>query len=84
MGSREKILDQVLRGRSDANISFRDLCNLVRALGFEERTSGSHHIFRKGGVRELINLQKEGHSAKPYQVGQVRRIIVEYKLAEES
>ena len=83
MGSRERILDQVLRGRSDANISFRDLCNLVRSLGFEERTSGGHHIFRKRGIRELINLQKEGNSAKPYQVRQVRRIILEYKLAGE-
>ena len=84
MGSRAKILDQVLRGRSDANISFRDLCNLMRALGFDERTSGGHRIFRKSGVRELINLQKEGSNAKPYQVRQVRRIILEYNLAGET
>jgi len=49
-------------------------------LGFEERTSGGHHIFRRKGIRELINLQKDGNKAKPYQVRQVRRIVVEYKL----
>lgn len=81
MGSVEKILDQVLRGRSDANIAFRDLCTLLTRLGFEERVSGGHHVFRKAGIRELINLQKDGNKAKPYQVRQVRRIILEYKLA---
>lgn len=34
------------------------------------------------GVRELINLQKEGSKAKPYQARQVRRIILEYKLGD--
>ena len=49
-------------------------------LGFQERIRGSHHIFRKQGVRELINLQKEGNKAKVYQVRQVRRIILRYGL----
>jgi hypothetical protein len=80
MAARDKVLEQVVRGRADANISFRDLRNLLLRLGFEERTSGGHHIFRREGVRELINLQKEGSKAKPYQVRQVRRLIVEYKL----
>ena len=75
-----KVLDQILRGRSDASIRFRDLQQLLLGLGFEERTSGSHHLFRRTGVRELINLQRDGSKAKPYQVRQVRRIILEYKL----
>ena len=53
-------------------------------LGFDERTSGGHHIFRKQGVRELINIQRERSKAKAYQVRQVRRIILEYRLAEQS
>ncbi len=52
-------------------------------LGFEERIRGSHHIFRKVGVTEKINLQKEGNKAKPYQVKQVRNVIVKYKLGEK-
>jgi hypothetical protein len=78
----DKVLEQVLRGRADANISFRDLRNLLLRLGFEERTSGGHHVFRRAGIRELINLQKEGNKAKPYQVRQVRRIILEHKLGK--
>jgi predicted RNA binding protein YcfA (HicA-like mRNA interferase family) len=83
MGSCEKTLQQLLSGTSDANMSFDDLRQLLLRLGFEERTRGSHRMFRRPGVRELINLQQEGHQAKPYQVRQVRRVIVEYKLAGE-
>ena len=83
MGSIERTLEQVLRGTSDANISFNDLCALLLRLGFEMRTKGSHHIFRRSGIPILINLQREGGNAKPYQVRQVRRIILEYKLAGE-
>jgi hypothetical protein len=81
MASPQKTLEQILRGSSDANVAFRDLRQLLLSLGFEERTSGGHHIFRRAGVRELINIQKEGSKAKPYQVRQVRRIILEYNLA---
>jgi len=56
------------------------MCNLLRKIGFEERIRGSHHIFRKDGLLEKINLQQDGNKAKPYQVKQVRNIIVEYKL----
>lgn len=83
MARREKILWQVLRGRSDANIRFADLCNLLRSLGFEERTSSRHHLFVKPGVEELINLQRESGKAKPYQVRQVRKILLRYGLGSE-
>jgi hypothetical protein len=52
-------------------------------LNFEERTSGGHFIFRRTGIPVLINLQREGKKAKPYQVRQVRRIISDYGLAGE-
>jgi predicted RNA binding protein YcfA (HicA-like mRNA interferase family) len=81
MGRFEKILQRVLRGTSDANISFEDLCYLLRRLGFDERIRGSHHIFSRADVEEIVNLQpREGGKAKPYQVKQVREIILKYKL----
>jgi hypothetical protein len=52
-------------------------------LGFEERTRGSPHIFRKEGVRELINLQREGSKAKVNQVRQVRQVLLRYGLEGE-
>lgn len=82
MANRHKTFDQVLSGRSDANIRFEDLRNLLIALGFAERTRGSHHIFAKVGIEEQINLQREGAKAKPYQVKQVRAVILRYNLGE--
>jgi len=82
MGRKEKTLEQVLRGNADANVGFDDLCNLLRALGFAERSRGSHHVFRRSGIEEMINLQREGSNAKPYQVKQVRAVILKYHLGE--
>ena len=83
MGKWHKLLEQVLRGTSDANIPFRDLCGLLVHLGFEKRTKGSHNVFRKASVAEKPNLQRSGNNAKPYQVRQVRDIILKYKLGED-
>ena len=83
MGKLEKILDQILRGGSDQNVGFDDLTFLLESLGFEKRIKGSHHVFSKAGVEEIINIQTAGSKAKPYQVKQVRLIIVNYKLAGE-
>jgi predicted RNA binding protein YcfA (HicA-like mRNA interferase family) len=83
MGKYEKFLQRILQGDSDANTSFDDLCQLLRRIGFEERTRGSHHSFRKQGVEEKINLQREGSKAKIYQVRQVRALILKYKLGAE-
>jgi virulence-associated protein VapD len=58
MGKYEKLLFQVLRGTSDANIAFDDLRQLLLRLGFEERRRGSHHTFRKAGIEEKINLHE--------------------------
>ena len=75
-----KLLERILHAASDANIPFRQMCQLLKKLGFEERIRGSHHIFAKDGVEEIINLQSKGSKAKPYQVKQVRNLILKYKL----
>ncbi|MCZ7626090.1 MAG: toxin HicA [Candidatus Methylomirabilota bacterium] len=78
--SMDRVLGRVLSGVSDANIRFDDLCRLLRSLGFDMRVRGGHHIFRKAGVEEKINLQREGSEAKPYQVRQVRAVILKYRF----
>lgn len=83
MGKLEKLLLQILRGTSDSNINFDDLCSLLRSLGFEERQRGSHHIFRKEKIIEKVNLQRDGSKAKVYQVRQIRSVILKYKLGGE-
>ena len=82
MGKYKKLILTLLTGQSDKNIKFQDLCNLLKKLGFDERIKGSHHIYRKEGIIEKINLQKDGAFAKPYQVRQVRSIIIKYNLME--
>ena len=80
MGRLEKFLTKVLSGRSDNNISFKDLCGLLRHFGFEERKKGSHHVFFKKDVIEILNIQSRNDKAKAYQVKQVRDIVIKYQL----
>lgn len=83
MGKWDKLIERILRGTSDANISFDDLCGLLIRLGFEKRTRGSHNIFRRADVAEKPNLQRAGRNAKSYQVRQVRDIILKYRLGDK-
>ena len=80
MAKLKKILEQVLSGRSDANIRFDDARKLLLALGFEERVKSSHHIFRHPGVRQRVNLQEQKGMAKPYQIRQIRTVITTWGL----
>lgn len=82
MTQQDKLLLKILRGTSDATIPFEPLCQLLKTLGFEERIRGSHHIFSKDGIEEILNLQPKQGKAKAYQVKQVRTIILKYKLGE--
>jgi len=79
--SHRVVLDGILNGASDANIAFGDLRRLLVRLGFDERIRGAHFIYSRTGVDEILNLQPKGAQAKPYQVKQVRGVIVKYKLA---
>jgi hypothetical protein len=84
MSQRDKLLVKILLGTSDAGIPFEPLCQLLRALDFDERIRGSHHIFSKEGVEEILNLQPKQGKAKAYQVKQVRDGILKYQLGGQS
>ena len=84
MRQRSRLLQRILSGRADANIRFSDLCALLRRLGFDERIRGSHHVFARDGLDEILNLQPIGSDAKVYQVRQVRLLILKYGLEEVS
>jgi predicted RNA binding protein YcfA (HicA-like mRNA interferase family) len=80
MGKHEKILQKILSGRQDASINFSEAVALLGSLGFSTRINGSHHIFYREGVIEIINIQPDGSKAKPYQIKQIREIVLKYKL----
>ncbi len=66
--------------RSDANVSFEGVCGLLKRLGFDERIKGDHHILTMEGLDEILNLQPRDGKAKPYQVRQVRNVILRHGL----
>jgi len=79
----DRLLRRILAGEV-TNIAFDDLVRLLLALGFREIGGrGSHRIFARPGVTELINIQEAGGQAKPYQVRQVARLVHRYDLVLE-
>ena len=80
MAKTDKLIQKILQSRSGVSIGFEELRFLLKSLGFEERIRGSHHIYRRADVEERLNLQREGAKAKPYQVRQVRTVILKYRL----
>lgn len=83
MGSYQKLLAKILKGTSDADVPFEDMCHLLERFGFARRIRGDHHIFTKENVEEILNLQPKGSKAKPYQVKQVRNVLLRYMLIPE-
>ena len=80
MSKENKIFLKIIEGKSDRNTSFKELCYLLEKMGFQKRIKGDHHIYFRRGVQEIINIQPRGFDAKPYQVKQVRDLILKYKL----
>ena len=74
------LLDRVLTGAVE-NVAFADAQRLMEALGFELlRIRGSHHVYGRPGLRELVNLQEHRGRAKPYQLRQVAALARRYDL----
>jgi hypothetical protein len=63
MGKYSKLRQNILAGGADGSIEFSALCQLLVRLGFDERIKGTHHIFTRDGVDEIINLQPKGNKA---------------------
>ena len=83
MSKFERTLLKILSGSSDKDISFSELCSVLKYMGFQERIKGRHHIFFKDGIEEIFNIQPKKSKAKPYQVKQVRNIILKHRLRGE-
>lgn len=83
MGKHEKLLLSIMCGTKDSNISFADLRSVLDDLDFTCRIKGDHFIYTKSDIEEIINIQPVGSKAKPYQVKQVRNLILKYGLGDE-
>ena len=77
----KKTRDKLLLGASDANLDFDEVCSLLDRLGFQRRPGGGGHlIFHHPDLPEIINLQPRHGKGKPYQMKQVRELILRYHL----
>jgi predicted RNA binding protein YcfA (HicA-like mRNA interferase family) len=77
--NKRKLLKKVLAGSK--NIRFEDMVTLVEGFGFQlARINGSHHIFERADVAELVNLQSRKGKAKPYQIKQFLKLVEQYSL----
>lgn len=80
MSQYDKLMYKILSGTQDKSIQFSELQKVLTILGFVVRIKGDHFIYTKDEIEEIINIQPDGNKAKPYQVKQVRNIILKYKL----
>ena len=80
MGQYKKLFFAIMGGTKDRNILFSDLQKVLERIGFDCRTRGDHFIYSRNDIEEIINIQPVDNKAKPYQVKQVRNLILKYRL----
>lgn len=80
MVKKRKLFDKMLN--SPQNIRFEEFIVLLQAFGFIlSRTKGSHHIFTRDDIMEILSIQpKKDGKAKPYQIRQFIKLIEQYAL----
>lgn len=82
MSSWEDFFEEVRR--NPKNVRFNDMCKLVEKFGFRFRGGkGSHRIYARQGVFEILNFQDVQGRVKPYQVRQFVNIVDKYDLKME-
>ncbi len=70
--------------RAPANVKFEQICKNAIAFGFIYKGAhGSHRIFVRPGIKEMLNFQNVRGTAKPYQVRQFIKVIEKYGLLED-
>jgi predicted RNA binding protein YcfA (HicA-like mRNA interferase family) len=81
--NKKRLYKRILAGSRD--VRFSDFVALIEAFGFRlSRVTGSHHIFVREGMRELINLQIVDGKVKPYQIQQWLKLVERYNLSLEN
>ena len=82
MTQKDKLIE---KARSHpAGVRFRELCLLAEHMGFTRRGGkGSHVVYVKEGVTEILTFQECKGMAKTYQVKQLLSVIERYRLGEE-
>jgi hypothetical protein len=78
---KRKLLDELKA--NPKNIRIERLYKIAEAFGFNFRGGrGSHRIYFREGIKEILNFQDVEGRAKPYQVRQFIKIVEKYNLHE--
>ena len=65
------------------DVRFEELYQAAELFGFKFKGGkGSHRIYVREGIKELLNSQDVKGKAKPYQVRQLIKLIEKYNLLE--
>ena len=65
--------------KNPKNVRFKSLIKVVEAFGFRfSRGKGSHHIYTREGVTEILDFQEVDGKAKPYQIRQFISVVEKY------
>ncbi len=82
MTKKQKLLQKILSGTN--NIQFNEIDTLIKAFGFSlARISGSHHIYNRPDLPEIINIQNKKGQVSAYQVRQFLSLVEQYNLKLE-
>jgi predicted RNA binding protein YcfA (HicA-like mRNA interferase family) len=80
--NKQKMLEKIYN--NNKNVRFGDFTLIVEAFGFNQvRVSGSHHMYWRDGVNEMVNIQNVRGEVKPYQIKQFLSLIEMYNLKLE-
>ena len=83
MNKYDELYKKIITDGNYKGIRFDDIKYLLEKTGFSLRISGDHFRYSMEGIEELINLQPDKNDkklAKDYQVKQIRKIYIKYKL----
>jgi len=76
------MLQQILNNQK--NVKFGNFVVILEAFGFyRARTDGSHHIYKRDDVCEIISIQNVSGEAKPYQIRQFFSVVEKHNLELE-
>jgi predicted RNA binding protein YcfA (HicA-like mRNA interferase family) len=79
MSKLKKLSDKVRN--NPKNVRFDEICKLAEAFGFNYKGGkGSHIVYSKKGIPDIVNFQNVNGMVKPYQVRQFLKIVEEFSL----
>lgn len=70
----DKLISKIF---NNGQISYQDAEKILLNLGFQLKTTGSHHIFRKNGYQHNITLKRRPQLLM-YQLKQLKEVLIDH------